>query len=243
MLGIGRSRTRGEIVKSELNESLDHLKRAAGHTATGIGETVGPRINAARGQISPTMARIRNAASHRWGSAMIAIGPLVAAVADRDRQSEPVARKARSQDMQNRMMMRGLRGMAGMPMMHGLRSMPGLRRMTNMRGKKSRSRKRFPQMAGVLIAGTAVGAIGAMIMRRRQRQWAEYDPGLVMGRQEEVEPMIRGASSGPMGAMPGSPGLDTSQDTAIIGAEKVGSTAEAAEEALRSAGGRGIPNR
>lgn len=68
-------------------------------------------------------------------------------------------------------------------MMPGLRRMGGMRRMRmsgpgmlGMRGRQSRrGRSRMP---GLLVAGIALGTIGAMIMRRRrQQQWVAYDPG------------------------------------------------------------------
>jgi hypothetical protein len=43
------------------------------------------------------------------------------------------------------------------------------------------SRKRWPMLAGMLAAGAAVGAAGALVMRRRkQQQWQEYDPSHAM---------------------------------------------------------------
>jgi cytoskeletal protein RodZ len=39
------------------------------------------------------------------------------------------------------------------------------------------SRKRWSMLAGLLAAGAAVGAAGALVMRRRKRQqWEEYGP-------------------------------------------------------------------
>ncbi|WP_117211176.1 hypothetical protein [Allorhizocola rhizosphaerae] len=46
-------------------------------------------------------------------------------------------------------------------------------------GKKGRnvSNKRMGMLIGLLAAGAAVGAAGALVMRRRRRhQWSEYDP-------------------------------------------------------------------
>lgn len=49
--------------------------------------------------------------------------------------------------------------------------------MRKRRGKQARQQRRWPRLAGLLAAGAVVGAIGAMVMRRRrQQEWAEYDP-------------------------------------------------------------------
>jgi hypothetical protein len=47
--------SRGQLFRTELGQSWDHALRAAGHAASGVRSTVGPRV-------APTAARVREAA-------------------------------------------------------------------------------------------------------------------------------------------------------------------------------------
>ncbi|HEX5598157.1 MAG TPA: hypothetical protein VFX61_19400, partial [Micromonosporaceae bacterium] len=135
MFGTRRPAPREEVVKGELTQSLDHLKQAADHAAVGIDAAVTPRIHALRGYLSPAAARLKNATSNGWGSAMIAFAPLAAAAAEGVRQTDTAVRKARSLQMRNGMMMQGLLSMMGMrnrTMMPGMPMMKSLRNMTGM---------------------------------------------------------------------------------------------------------------
>ncbi|MEJ3742447.1 hypothetical protein WEI85_04015 [Actinomycetes bacterium KLBMP 9797] len=115
VFGKGRRTTHAQLVRTELGESFDHLRQAAAHAATGVGEKVGPR--AADGV-------------HRMKDFSYSIGTQTPLVKNSLRKKEP--------------------------------------RM---------SRKRWPMLAGLLAAGAALGAAGALVMRRRkQQQWQEYDP-------------------------------------------------------------------
>jgi hypothetical protein len=58
------SRTRSQLMREELSESLDHAVRAAGHAASGM--------RSAGEQMAPVAGRVRDAASQRWGSTMAA---------------------------------------------------------------------------------------------------------------------------------------------------------------------------
>jgi hypothetical protein len=73
---FGRSRgdveSRRQLVRAELGQSWDHALRAAGHAATGVRSTVGPRV-------APAAARVRSAATDRWGSTKAAFAPLAEA--------------------------------------------------------------------------------------------------------------------------------------------------------------------
>lgn len=63
--------------------------------------------------------------------------------------------------------------------------------------KRSMARKRWSMLAGLLAAGAAVGAAGAMVVRRRRRaQWDEYDASHPMGSVEKTrEPMASGVDT------------------------------------------------
>jgi hypothetical protein len=93
--------------------------------------------------------RVKGAAAHGWESTMAAFAPLAAAAADGARQAGRTTSRA------------------------GRRT-----QRVVMRKKEPRmSRQRWPMLAGLLAAGTAIGAAGALVMRRRkQQQWQEYDP-------------------------------------------------------------------
>lgn len=70
---FGRNRgdlqSRGQLFRAELGQSWDHALRAAGHAATGVKSTVGPRV-------APAAARVRGAATTRWDSTKAAFAPL-----------------------------------------------------------------------------------------------------------------------------------------------------------------------
>ena len=177
MFGFGSRKTRGELVKAELGESLDHLMQATTHAASGVGATVGPRVDAAREAVSPTAAKVRNSAANGWASMMSALAPLAIAAVDGARQAGTVARKARSHDMKA------------------------------MRKKDSRrSGRRWPRLAGLLAAGAAVGAASAIAMRRRrQQEWDEYDPGRALDAvREDANSMMGSTLADPMGTTSGS---------------------------------------
>ncbi len=50
--------------------------------------------------------------------------------------------------------------------------------LRSQKGKRVAKRRRWPFLLGLLAAGTAVGAVGAMLTRRRQTpgQWDDFEP-------------------------------------------------------------------
>ncbi|GAA4678944.1 hypothetical protein Prum_043540 [Phytohabitans rumicis] len=141
MLGIGRRKTRSQLVKAELGESFDHFMQAATHAAGGVGATMGPRT-------ADGVDRVKSAASQGWESTMAALAPLAVAALDGAREAGRTTRKAGSKA-----------------------------RSVTTKKESRMSRNRWPMLAGLLAAGAAVGAAGALVMRRRkQQQWQEYDP-------------------------------------------------------------------
>ncbi|MFD0741184.1 hypothetical protein ACFQ1L_03890 [Phytohabitans flavus] len=155
MLGFARrNQTRSQLVKAELGESFDHFMQAATHAAGGVGETMGPK--AADG-----MQRVRDGASHGWESTLAALGPLAAAAAEGAREAGRTTKRAGRSA-----------GRAGAAKM---------RAVTPKRESRT-SRRRWPMLAGLMVAGAAMGATGALVMRRRKlQQWQEYDPSQAMG--------------------------------------------------------------
>jgi hypothetical protein len=99
VFGIGRRKSRGQLAREELNESLNHLVQAATYAANGVGATVGPRVQAARSAVSPTAAAVRGRASSGWDSTMTTFAPLAGAALDGARQAGTVARKVKPKNV------------------------------------------------------------------------------------------------------------------------------------------------
>lgn len=173
MLTIGRRKSRGELVKVELGEGLDHFMQAATHAAEGVGASVGPRIYAARTAVSPTAERVRDTASHGLELTMAAIAPVAAAAVEGARQAGETARKATSKNMRTR----------------DPKVLKPKRKPTSSRG-----RRRWSMIIGVLAAGTAIGTI--VVRRRRATQWEEYDPGQALDSMRAAGSAAHEAASG-----------------------------------------------
>src|SRR5215813_3579901 len=68
VFGRGRAKTRGELVRAEFGESLEHLRMAAHHAAGGVGASVGPRYDSIRDRYGSAKDRY-GSARDRYGSA------------------------------------------------------------------------------------------------------------------------------------------------------------------------------
>lgn len=146
---------RGQQMRSELGQTMDHAMRAAGHAAGGFQETVGPRVG-------PATQRMRTATAARMGSAP---GMLA-----------PTRENARAEQKQRR--------------------------------KRARARKRNTRMIGLLAGGIAVGAAGALAMRRRrQKEWEEYEAASAL---EDSELAEAGLARAPGEAGPAAGGAELS---------------------------------
>jgi hypothetical protein len=192
VLGIRRRpRSHARLAKEELSEGLDHLMQAATHVAGGVGATMGPRVSAAREYMTPAAGKVRDTASHGWETTVAALAPLAAAAREGAKDGSRKARKA------------GRKAKAT-----GYRAI----------GKKEKnmSRKRWPMLAGLLAAGAAVGAVGALVMRRRKQQWEEYDPSRsVTSMAEETKSAVdRTADSVSSGAHSAASKISGAADTA-----------------------------
>jgi hypothetical protein len=147
VFGTGRRKSHRQLAKAELGESLDHLRQAATHAASGLGATVGPRLTAAREQVAPQAERIRATAAHGWAGTVAALAPLAVAAMDGARQAGSVARKAKD-------------GKA----MRKKRS-SGRRRWSTLAGL----------LAAGTAVGLA-GALVARRRRQHDDDWMEYEP-------------------------------------------------------------------
>lgn len=163
MFRFGRRpvKTRAELLRGELGESLGHLRKAATHAAGEVGHQA--RSAAARGSVAAAGA---------------------------------VASRA---------------------------SVQNLRKVRNLRKRKREremARKRGFMLAGLLAAGAAVGAVGALVSRRRrQPSWEEYDTG-------SAAEKARGAKESALDAA--ATGADRAAGTVSATADKVAAKADQA---------------
>lgn len=164
MFGIVRRRSHGLMARSEFGQGVEHFKAAAAHAARGTGATVGPRIESARDRVQPAAGRVRNAATSGWGSALATLAPLAAAATEGARQAgKKTSRTSKATSRTSRANAKKLD-----------------RKARKMVGRKQPSGK--GKLLGLGIAGLAVGAVGAMVLRKRQQQhWDEYDPSQPVG--------------------------------------------------------------
>ncbi len=116
----------GRLARDELSESLEHLRMAAAHVASGAAQALAPGLGSAK-----------KAASE-------GVDSLVEAARDSARSAGAAARKGKAKVMKT---------------------------------EPAKARRRWPKIAsGMLVAGAAAGATGALMSRRRNRQdpWHEY---------------------------------------------------------------------
>ncbi|GAB3184343.1 hypothetical protein FHX75_121283 [Micromonospora palomenae] len=160
MFGIGRRKTQGQLAKAELNQGIGHLRQAATYAAKGAGATVGPRVQAARGVVTPTAVVVRDRASSGFASTVAALAPLALAVRNAQAQTAGKALTGRKAAAAKQT------------------AMSKKAKAKNLKAAKKKQKKSGSMMTGLLAAGAVAGVAGAMAMRRRreQQEWAEYDP-------------------------------------------------------------------
>ncbi|HEX7746254.1 MAG TPA: hypothetical protein VF462_13450 [Micromonosporaceae bacterium] len=146
VFGLRRRKAHRDLVRAELGESFDHFRQAATHAASGVGATVGPRVQAARGHVGPAATRARTSAAKGWESTMVRVGPLAVAAVDGARQAGTVTRKAKS--------------------------VKAMRK--NKKARKSGRWSRLAGLAAAGAAVGAASAYA--LRRRNQPRWDEYDP-------------------------------------------------------------------
>jgi hypothetical protein len=155
-----RRKNRSAKMKSELGQSVDHFKRAASIAAQETSATVGPKFSAARDRVQPTAVKAKDAASSSWDSALATLTPLVAAASDKAQQVGNATVKVSRKDVRA-----------------GRKNAKKLEKRANKTLARKQQSRTGAKLGGLLLAGAAVGAIGAFVVRkRRQEQWDEYDP-------------------------------------------------------------------
>ncbi len=165
MFGIVRRKSHSIMARNEFDQGVEHFKLAATHAARGAGATVGPKIASAREQIQPAAGKVRDAASSGWGTAVATLAPIAAAATEGARRAGKKSNKATRKNA----------------------------RKLDARARQALGQKKSStgRLVGLALAGLAIGAAGAMVLRRRQRQqWDEYDPS---------KPIASGAT-GPVGS-------------------------------------------
>ena len=164
MFATMRRRRRSTKMKNEIGQSVDHFKRAASLAAQETGATVGPKINAARDRVQPTAVKAKDAATSSWDSALATLTPLVAAATEKAQSVSSNTAKASKKDVKA----------ARKSTRKNAKKLE--KRANKTLGRKQKSRT-GGKLAALLLAGAAVGAAGAFVVRkRRQEQWDEYDP-------------------------------------------------------------------
>jgi len=160
-----RRKNRSARMKSELGQSVDHFKRAAAIAAHETSATVGPKINAARDRVQPTATKAKDAASSSWDSALATLTPLVTAATENARQvGKSTAKVSKRTIKANK------------------KNAKKLEKRTNRALGRKQRRRTGLKLGGLLLAGAAVGAAGAYVIRKRSRdQWDEYEPSGPIG--------------------------------------------------------------
>src|SRR5437588_12511334 len=77
VFGRRQVKTHAQLMRDEMSEGFGHLWQAAAHAAGGIGATVGPKWDSAKGHL-PNKA-MRAATAHGWESTLAAFAPLMEA--------------------------------------------------------------------------------------------------------------------------------------------------------------------
>jgi hypothetical protein len=155
-----RRKRRSAIMKQELGQSVDHFKRAATIAAQGTSATVAPKITAAKDKVQPAVTQAKGAASSGWDSALATLTPLITAASDNVRQTgKQTVKVSKRQAKANKKNAEKLE-----------------KRANKTLGRKQRG-GRTGRLFGLALAGAAVGAGAAYVVRKRKAaQWDEYDP-------------------------------------------------------------------
>lgn len=155
-----RRKRRSTNMKSELNQSVDHFKRAAALAAQGTGATVGPKFNAAKDRMQPAAVKARGAASSGWDSTVATLTPLVSAAMESARKSDEKVTRQTKKAAKNQK-----------------KNASKLEKRAAKALDRKKSGRRGSRLVGLALIGGALGAGAAYVMKRRQAaQWDEYEP-------------------------------------------------------------------
>lgn len=162
MLGRTKERVAEKRIGSELHEGFDHLRSAATLAAGRAAERIGPAVDSARVStkevMAPRVEHAREAASRAWESR---IRRSAEVTSKRAKNAEKLSRRARRKAQK-----------ASVDANRLGRRVAIMRRRAPEPATPSRSR----WVMGAVGVGAALGAVGAMISKRRAPEWEEYEP-------------------------------------------------------------------
>ncbi|WP_089250132.1 hypothetical protein [Asanoa hainanensis] len=200
------------MVRTELGDSFEHLKAAAGHAAGGVTTAVRPRVDAARDFVVPSATRARDMAGSgwettrgTWETTRSSLRPLASSAGHSARDAAKAVRRPRRNG-------------------NGRRSDKMI---------EASSRSRWPIVAAIVIAGAAFGA-AAIMRKRRQQQWDEYDPS------RSLDAARSGAGGGGRGHSHGR--LGDAADAARSSVRSAAATAKGAAETAKTKASRLSPS-
>jgi hypothetical protein len=176
VFSIVRRKSRSQLVRQELGQSVEHFKQAANHAAQGTGATVGPKFYAARDRVQPAAGRVKDVAATGWGSAVATVSPLATVATSNLRKADAETRKNAAKK-QAKLQKATIKAVG---------------RTNKAAGKakakaKSKDTKKKSKLTSLLLAGAAIGAAAAYVVRRRNsQQWDEYDPSRPVGSTTET---------------------------------------------------------
>jgi hypothetical protein len=169
-----RRKRQRAIMKQELGQSVDHFKRAATLAAQETSATVGPKFSAAkeaaRDKVQPVATKAIDTASSGWESAVATLAPLVTAAAESARQAgHKTAKVSKRTAKANK------------------KNAQKLEKRANQLLGRQQTGRRTGRLLGIGVAGLALGAGAAYVLRRRAaKQWDEYDPTRPISSAQEV---------------------------------------------------------
>jgi hypothetical protein len=185
-------------MREELGEGFDHLRQAATHAAAGVGAAVGPRMESARGYVGPGMSMVRDATQQSWDSAVTAVTPLVAAARTGaatagEKASKKANRASRKATKAGRKATKATKAATKAALAVGATKV-GAKMIER---KSSPPKKRGRTLVGLLAVGAAVGAVAALLARRRDRaKWAEYESQGLESVRDEAKSALDATKAG-----------------------------------------------
>ena len=181
MFGTMRRKSRSTQMKSELNQSVDHFKRAAALAAQETSATVGPKYSAARDRVQPAAEKAKGAATSGWDSALATLTPLVAAAAEIVRKTGDNVKKTSKETA------KASRKAAKADSKAAQKSAKRLEKRADKALSRKQSSGRGGKLVRLALVGAAVGAGAAYFLRkRRAAQWDEYDPSAPITSTQQV---------------------------------------------------------
>jgi hypothetical protein len=161
MLGRTREKVTDQRIGGELHEGFDHFRSAASLAAGRAAERIAPAVDSARAStremVAPRVEHAREAASRAWEARMKRSAQ---ATKKQAKSAEKLSRRARRKAQRASMDANRL----------------GRRTRMRRRAVETAPPRRRRWMLGALGIGAALGAISAMVSRRRPPEWEEYEP-------------------------------------------------------------------